>query len=151
MGGIGIHVFDSTIQESNLWIKAVMERLGTYDAHRAHLVLRATLHAVRDRIGPENAVHFGAQLPVLIRGLYYEGWHMAGTPTKERHMEQFVEHVRWTFPRDLDQDPEAAARAVFDVLWQKIDPGEIAKLVRIFPAELRELWPSIVQINAEEE
>jgi hypothetical protein len=29
-------------------------------------------------------VHLGAQLPLLVRGIYYEGWHMAGKPTRER-------------------------------------------------------------------
>ena len=29
-------------------------------------------------------MHLGAQLPMLLRGLYYEGWHMAGKPTKDR-------------------------------------------------------------------
>jgi uncharacterized protein (DUF2267 family) len=60
-----------------------MERLGTYDRHRADSTLRAMLHALRDRIGPANAIHLGAQLLMLARGLYYEGWHMGGTPTKE--------------------------------------------------------------------
>lgn len=151
MSGNGIHLFDSILEESNVWIKAVMTRLGTDDEHRANLALRATLHALRDRIGPENAVHFGAQLPMLIRGLYYEGWHMAGTPTKERHLEQFAEHVRWTFPVGMDLDPEEAARAVFDVLWEKIPADEIGKLIRMFPTELRTLWPGIARIDAEEE
>jgi len=48
------------------------------------------LHAVRNRIGPENAAHLGAQLPMLIRGLYYEGWDPTGKPTKERHEAQFL-------------------------------------------------------------
>jgi hypothetical protein len=80
----GVDVFDTTFQETNRWLKELMERLGTYDRHHAYSILRAVLHALRDRIGPANAVHLGAQLPMLIRGLYYEGWHM-GTPTKERH------------------------------------------------------------------
>ena len=101
------------------------------------------MHALRDRIPPENAVHLGAQLPMLLRGLYYEGWHMAGTPTKERHKEQFLEHVRWTFAGREDIDPEKVARAVFAVLWEKIDPGEVEKLIKLFPEELRDLWPRV--------
>ena len=79
----GLDVFDTTVQESNLWLKDLMERIGTYDRHRAYSTLRAVLHALRDRIGPANANHLGAQLPMLLRGLYYEGWQM--TATKERH------------------------------------------------------------------
>lgn len=56
-------------------------------------ILNSLAHAVRDRIGPANAVHLGAQLPMLVRGFYCEGWHMAETPTKERLTENFLEHV----------------------------------------------------------
>ena len=75
----GLDVFDTTVQETNLWLKDVMERIGTYDRHRAYSTLRAVLHAVRNRIGPENAAHLGAQLPMLIRGLL-----KAGTPQGSR-------------------------------------------------------------------
>lgn len=146
----GIHEFDTSVQESNLWIKAVMERLGTEDQHTAYTALKATLHAVRDRIRPENAVHLGAQLPMVVRGLYFEGWHMSGTPTKERHTQQFLDHVGWDIPRGMVLPPEKAARAVFEVLWDKVDPGEISKLIRLFPAELRDLWPELARIDAEE-
>ena len=150
MSGKGIHAFDSTVQEANVWLMAVMDRLETEDAHHAQLALRAVLHTLRDRIRPESAVHLGAQLPTLIRGLYYDGWHMAGTPTKERRMEQFLAHVRWAVPRTKHFDPEDAARAVFGVLWEKVDPGEVAKLIRMFPVELRKLWPAVAQADAEE-
>ena len=70
----GLDTFDTTIQESNLWLKDLMEQLGTYDRHHAYSTLRAVLHVLRDCIGPDNAAHLGAQLPMLIRGLYYEGW-----------------------------------------------------------------------------
>jgi uncharacterized protein (DUF2267 family) len=58
----------------------------------------------------------GAQLPMLIRGFYYEGWHPAGTPTKERRKEDFLEHIAAAFRGDPDIDPEQVARAVFEVL-----------------------------------
>jgi len=80
----GLAVFDKTVQETNIRLSAIMQRMRTNDRHLAYAALRATLHALRDRIGPQNAVHLGAQLPMLVRGLYYEGWHMGGTPTKER-------------------------------------------------------------------
>ena len=69
MSTTGLPVFDTTVQETNLWLKAIMEGLHTDDRHLAYVALRATLHALRDRIGPENAVHLAAQLPMLVRGL----------------------------------------------------------------------------------
>lgn len=147
MGATGVEVFDRTIQETNVWLKAIMHHLKTDDRHFACSALRATLHALRDRIGPENAAHLGAQLPTLIRGLYYEGWHMAGTPTKERHKAAFLEHISWTFARPKDIDPERVARAVFDVMWEKIDPGAVAKVINMLPEELRELWPRVARAD----
>ena len=136
---------DRTIQETNVWLKAVTHDLETEDRRLAFMALRAVLHALRDRIVPENAVHLGAQLPMLVRGLFYEGWHMAGTPTKERHKEVFLDHVRWTFGPRVDIDAERMTRAVFDVLWEKIDPGEVAKVINMLPEELRELRPIVAR------
>ena len=68
---------------------------------------------------------------------------MAGTPTKERHTAQFLDHVRWTFEPKTDVDMEKVARAVFDVMWEKIDPGEVAKVIKMFPKEMRDLWPRL--------
>jgi uncharacterized protein (DUF2267 family) len=140
MSTTGLPVFDTTVQETNLWLKALMERLHTDDRHHAYLALRATLHALRDRLGPENAVHLSAQLPMLVRGLYFEGWHMAGTPTKERTRADFFDHLRRELPKGSAIDPNLAARAVFGVMWEKLDVGEIGKVIDRLPADLQELW-----------
>lgn len=141
----GLDVFDTTLQESNLWLKDLMGYLKTEDRREAYKVLRATLHAVRDRIGPENALHLGAQLPMLLRGLYYEGWRMEETRSKERHKQAFLDHVNREAGNKLAFDTETAVRAVFEVFWDKIDEGEVAKIIELFPAELRDLWPELAQ------
>jgi uncharacterized protein (DUF2267 family) len=143
MSHTGLPVFDRTIQESNIWLKSLMERLGTDDRAYAYTVLKATLHALRDRIGPENAVHSAAQLPMLIRGLYFEGWRLGAAQTRERHVSEFLEHVMGELPTGLCDDPEDTVRAVFEVLWERIDQGEVVKLVKALPPELRELWQGV--------
>jgi len=120
-----------------------MKILDTRDRNQAYHVLRATLHAVRDRIGPENAVHLGAQLPTLLRGVYYEGWRMGATSTTERNLARFLEHVKSEMPPGPAIAIEPAVRAVFWVMYDKIDHGEIAKLRKMFPATLRDLWPPV--------
>lgn len=141
----GLGIFDTTVQESNLWLKDLMERLGTSDRHHAYSTLRAVLHVLRDRIGPANATHLGAQLPMLLRGLYYEGWHMSATPTKERHEAQFLARVRQELPRADEAEVRAAISTVFDLLAKKIDSGEAVKLAGVLPKELRGFWPAFIQ------
>lgn len=141
MSMTGLDVFDSTIHQTNVWLKSIMDRLGTDDRHRAYLALRATLHALRDRLPPEVAVHLGAQLPMLVRGFYYEEWHIAGTPTRDRHLDEFLAPVRAAFRRDPDADAEAVARAALATLSEGIDSGEVRKVMSVLPRELRTLWP----------
>src|ERR1700745_3712013 len=74
-------VFDHTIQLTNLWLKKLIEEHHLRDRHQAYSALRAVLHALRDRLTPEQAVHFAAQLPIIVRGVYYEGWHLTAKPS----------------------------------------------------------------------
>jgi uncharacterized protein (DUF2267 family) len=142
MSTSGLAVFDHTIQETNIWLNAVAEQLQL-DRHDAYMALRAVLHALRDRLPPEVVVHHGAQLPMLIRGFYYEGWHMAGKPIKDRHLEDFVEHVFKALPPKFPLDPLTVTRGVFAALWQRLDPGEFAKLMEHLPSALKALQPQV--------
>lgn len=141
----GLDTFDRTVQETNLWLKAIMDRLDTEDRHQAYSSLRAVLHALRDRIGPESAAHLGAQLPMLLRGLYYEGWDPTDKPTKERHEEQFLAHVAQELPRAQEGEVEQGVLAVFDVLSKHVDRGAAVKIAAMFPQDLRKFWPAFIQ------
>ena len=144
----GLDIFDKTVQESNLWLKAVMDRLDTADRRRAYTSLRAVLHALRDRIGPESAAHLGAQLPMLLRGLYYEGWDPTNKPTKERHEEAFLARIAQELPRATESEVEQGALAVLDVLSKYVDQGVAVKIATMFPHDLRKFWPSFIQTAA---
>ena len=144
----GLDVFDKTVQESNLWLKDITDRLGTNDRHHAYAILRAVLHTLRDRIGAESAAHLGAQLPMLLRGVFYEGWDPTGKPTKERHAMAFLAHIAREMPRADTIEVEQGVHAVFDVLSKHIDLGEAVKIAAMFPLELRQFWPSFIQSEA---
>ena len=132
--------FDSTLQTTNIWLNDVLERLGWEDQHRAYHALRAVLHALRDRLPVDQAAALAAQLPMLVRGFYYEGWHPHGKPVKERHKEEFLAHIAEAFRYDPDVDPEWVARAVFQVLSKHVTGGEIEAVKRSLPMEIRSLW-----------
>lgn len=139
MSTTGVTALDHTIQEANVWLKAIDEQLDLNSRHYAYNAMRAVLHALRDRLVPEVAVKLGAQLPILVRGIYYEGWHMAGSPTRERHLEEFVDHVQRELTPQFPVDPLTTTRAVYEVLWKKLDPGEFDKVMANLPASLRNL------------
>jgi uncharacterized protein (DUF2267 family) len=103
--------------------------------------MRATLHALRDRLTVEEVAQLGAQLPMLIRGFYYEGWDPTGKPLKIRDKEEFLGLVAEEFRTDDTLNPELIARAVFKVLSDRVTAGEIEDVKHVMPAEIRELWP----------
>lgn len=141
MSTTGLDTFDTTIQETNRWLKSMMVELGTDDRRSAFNALRAALHALRDRIGPDNAAHLGAQLPMLLRGAYYEGWRPAGMPTRERHLDVFIDHVAAGLPRGSWVNPAEAARACFAVMERCLERGEMVKLRGTLPHEVLNLFP----------
>ncbi|MFP4415800.1 MAG: DUF2267 domain-containing protein [Chitinispirillaceae bacterium] len=136
----GLRVFDSTVQKSDIWLKELMLELNWDDRDRAFSALRAVLHTLRDRLTVEEAAHVGAQLPMLIRGMFYEDWSPAHKPIKERHRDEFISAVRSHFRPDLPIDAEDITRSVFRLLSRKISEGEIEDVKRMMPQQIRELW-----------
>jgi uncharacterized protein (DUF2267 family) len=137
----GIEAFDRSLQLTDPWLEDLMTRLGTGDRHFACLPLRTTRHALRDRLTVDETAHLSAQLPMLIRGFYYEGWHPAGKPLEEHAKEAFLAPVA-AEAHALGLDPEPAARAVFGLLAARITAGEIEDVKRVLPGPVRELWPA---------
>lgn len=139
MSATNVTALDHTVQETNIWLKAVEQELQLDNRQQAYSALRAVLHALRDRVPPEVAIKLGAQLPILVRGFYYENWHAAGTPTRERHAQEFAHHVASELSPQFPADPLTVIRGVFEVLWEKLDSGEFEKVMQHLPAPLREL------------
>lgn len=77
-----VSTFDHAVQVANTWVHDVAKQFDTQDQHFAYRVLRAWLHTLRDRLTVEAAAHFAAQLPELLRGVYYEGWNPSAVPDK---------------------------------------------------------------------
>ncbi|MGC9526240.1 MAG: DUF2267 domain-containing protein [Limnospira sp.] len=74
MSTTGLSTFDTTVQKSNTWVADVAKILNWDNKENVFQGLRIVLHHLRDRLTVEEAVHLGAQLPILLAGFYYEGW-----------------------------------------------------------------------------
>lgn len=136
-----LHVFDSHLAVANRWMKELIENLdlGPADQPRALHALRAGLHAIRDRLPHNEIVDLGAQLPTLIRGIYYEGWTNRHTkPLRDRAA--MVARVQKELGPEPKLDPVDVLRAVIHLLVEHVSEGEIRDVLATLPKPIAELW-----------
>jgi uncharacterized protein (DUF2267 family) len=129
------------VQQTQLWLKELRDNGDLADEATAYSVLRAVLHQLRDRLTPEEAVDLAAQLPLIVRGVYFEGWRPGRTPEKVRTKREFLDGVAAKL-RPHPIDPEQAVRDVLALVAHHCDPGEVTDVIAQLPAELKELWPA---------
>lgn len=140
MPALGLKIIDDAAQSTNIWVNDVNYRMDWDNKQRAYRLLRAVLHAVRDHLSVDEAAQLGAQLPVLIRGLYYDGWNPSKTPVIERKGDGFIAQVQRDFETDPLGDAQKAIAVVFDVLRAHVSKGEMDQVENTFSAEIRELF-----------
>ena len=142
MSAVGLESIDHTVQLTHIWINDLDGRLGWDSKPRSYRLLRTVLQAVRDWLPTNEVADFAAQLPELLRGVYYEHWQPANTPVRERSKADFLARIDLAFKTDpLVYTPDAVA-TVFAMLSDRISGGEIEDVRRSLPAQLRELWPA---------
>ena len=132
-----VSVIDRTVEKTNIWLNDLAEELRSDDRKAAYRVLRAYLHAVRDRLTVNEAAQLAAQLPELIRGTYYEGWVPARTPVKYRTVDEFLLRVAREAQLPGETQASYACSAAARVLRRHVSQGEIEDVVSVFPEEMR--------------
>jgi uncharacterized protein (DUF2267 family) len=141
MSATGLESLDHTIQLTYAWIDDLDRRLGWNNKPRAYRLLKAVLHALRDRLPPAELANLGAQLPTLLRGVYYEQWRPMATIVRTRSKGEFLSRVDADFKIDPLPHTAQAIMTVFRLLSDKITAGEIEHVRHALPEELRNIWP----------
>jgi len=140
MSNLGLTLIDDTVATTHAWLNRLVALTGWEDKQRAYRLLRAVLHEIRDHLSPGEAANLGAQLPTLIRGIYYEGFRPAALPVRERSKAGFVARVQKAFETDPMGDAEAAIGAVFKLLEERVSAGEMADVEQAFTREIRAMF-----------
>jgi uncharacterized protein (DUF2267 family) len=141
MSGTTIPNFTQAAQQAQQWVNELADELDWSERQAYHL-LRSVLHTLRDWLPLEEMTDLAAQLPVLIRGVYFEGWQPMDTPVRARTKEDFIARVDDAFCDKPPNDPEAAVAAVFGLLDRHLSHGEVVQVRNSMKKPLRELWPA---------
>ena len=137
MSFTGVGSLDRSIDKCNAWLAGVEEGFGTHDRRLAYRVTRAWLHSLRDRLTVEVAAHFAAQLPELLRGVFYDGWNPSRVPVKYGRSEYVKRFAREA--RIHDSDVPKASAVVTAMVRRHVSAGAVDEAFALLPAGLREL------------
>ncbi len=133
---------ESSMDKTNLILKDIEQAYGWPKAQRnqSYAALRTVLHLLRDRMPVQESVEFSAQLPLLVRGIYFDGWQPQNVPIK-LNRDDFLYEVRQGFPYDVDGGPERVVQVVLDTLRRHITQGEWDDVKDNMPADLARVMP----------
>ncbi len=137
-----IHVFERTTHEAHEWVNDRAGRTGWSNEREVLRLLRTVLVNIRDHLPVNEMAQFSAQLPLILRGTFYEGWQPKKTPVRERHAADFIAAVEAQVGEVLDYRGESDIKAVFNVINARISRGEVEDVRACLPQELRDMWPA---------
>ena len=142
MSAQGLEVIDHTVQLTHEWINELAERLDWTHRKDALRLLRVVLHQVRDHLPADELAQFSAQLPLLIRGMLFEGWVPKRTPVHQRDANVFVAEIEELVGGILEYRGVEDIQTVFKVLNARISRGETDDVRANLPGPIRNLWPA---------
>jgi uncharacterized protein (DUF2267 family) len=140
----GLEVFDKTLHTTNLWLDEISAEIGP-DRHLAWHVLGAVLRSIRDEMLVEQSAHFAAQLPLLIRGAYFDQYRPAAQPLSTRSQEEFIARIDRELACSRPVRADHAAIAVMRTLNRHVTEGQVRKVRDALPKGVRALWPEPAQ------
>ncbi len=139
---VNVPAIDRAVQQAHEWVNELKNILQVPNERSAYAALRAVLHQLRDRLPVTEATDLGAQLPTMVRGIYYEGWKPARNPQAIHRASEFVDDLVRKLHGHDEIHAESAIRAVFFLLSEHVSVGEIDDVISTLPDEIKAFWPS---------
>ncbi|MGC5020045.1 DUF2267 domain-containing protein [Micromonospora sp. DT47] len=134
--------FESSLERTNLILKDIEQAYGWPKEQRnqSYCALRTVLHLLRDRMPVQESVEFAAQLPVLVRGIYFDGWKPMDVPVK-LNRDDFLLEVRQHFPYDVEGGTERVVQVVLDALSRHVTQGQWDDVKDNMPRDMQRMMP----------
>jgi uncharacterized protein (DUF2267 family) len=145
-GGQQMHPFEKINETATRWVESMMAELGTTDPYRAVRALGAGLESLRDLLAPAEAARFGALLPLLIRGLFFEGWDPTIGPREILHRSQFLALVGEKYAPRSDVPTDVIVAAFLGMLDRQLGAEALVEVASKLPEALGDFgWPELAR------
>lgn len=141
MSATRLEVLDHTWHKAHEWVNELRGRLDWSSDRDALRLLRVTLNQIRDRIHISEAAQLSAQLPIMIRGMFFEGWQPHVAPLPDRTAAGFISAIEHHVGDMLEYRGQQDIVTVFKLLNARISKGQISDVRKNLPEEIRALWP----------
>jgi uncharacterized protein (DUF2267 family) len=139
MAATGLDVFDRTLQKTNVMLGEIEKEFGWEERrHQSYAAFRTVLHALRDRLTVQESADFAAQLPLLVKGVFYEGWNPSKVPIKMKN-DEFYDRVQSEWQWSVDGNIRDVVQAVLRALCKNVSDGEMEDIAQILPRHLETL------------
>jgi uncharacterized protein (DUF2267 family) len=87
--------FDKYAQEGNEFLHELATELGhPEELDKTMIILKATLHTLRDRITIAESFDLMSQLPLVLKGIYVDHWKYSDRPEDFDTFDQFKDKIK---------------------------------------------------------
>jgi uncharacterized protein (DUF2267 family) len=138
MSTSSVDAIERSIHKTNEWLNELAEDPAIADKEEAWRVLRGYLQVLRDQLVVDEAAQLAAQLPMVIRGAFWDGFD-PGHGKKLRHRDEFLELLAERAVLAGAGEAARAAEAATRVLRSRVTEGEFEDVLAELPSELREV------------
>jgi uncharacterized protein (DUF2267 family) len=134
--------------DAQVFLRQVAQELGSIDdVDHAARVTVAVLHTLREKISVEESIHLISQLPLILKGVYVDGWDitrefMSESETLEEFYDEIREHALRTAERDFgnNQQTKKNVTAVLKVMRNYVSEGEMNHIKQQMPKSIAVLF-----------
>lgn len=133
-----VRAITRSVHSAETWIEELSQSLNT-DQARSYTILKAFMHTLRDRLPTNESAQLASQLPVLLRGSYYEGWRPSQTPQKYHQPEEFLERVAREARLPNSTAAAEAAQASMRLMRHHVSAGELADVIAVLPEPINQM------------
>lgn len=137
----GIPALEDALRDAQGWLASAGHRINTRSSQVALACLRGTLHTLRAQLDVRRAIEVGERLPLVMRGVFFDGWDPHDAPPPAATKDEFVGRVAADNGRNPRIKAERAAKAALEVIFERLPAAVTARIVERLPENLRELWP----------